>query len=126
MPKFAKIDENNVVQSVIVATPKFIRTISGEDSSTWVEVDIHGTTRNRFPGIGWFYDNDTDNFYPPKPYPSWIWQKNEILGFYSWAPPVPFPGTPENGIAANWDEDSQTWIEIPGHFDDELQRFVPD
>lgn len=44
---------------------------------------------------------------PPQPYPSWTWDGT------GWQPPVPIPAfDPENPVYYEWDEDSQTWIEI--------------
>lgn len=48
----------------------------------------------------YFYNNV---FYPPKPYPSWIFQEN------TWVAPVP---RPDSGWW-KWNEETQEWQETP-------------
>ena len=127
MPSFAKIDENNIVIQTITATYKFIRDGNVGAPSSWLEFSKTDPEKRRFPGIGWIYDPIEDNFFPPKPFPSWVWTKDENLNMEYWAPPIPFPGTPENGWSGRWDEELRQWIEEPpGHFDWDLDRWVPD
>lgn len=126
MASFVQIDENNIVVKVIVATAQFIRSGAVGDPKKWLEYTPYSETRKRYPGTGWFYDPDEDDFFPPKPYPSWVWINDPYGDGEYWSPPIPFPGTPENGLAFEWDEESKSWVPVAGHFDEELQRFVPD
>ena len=91
MPSFAKIDENNIVIQTITATYKFIRDGNVGAPSSWLEFSKTDPEKRRFPGIGWIYDPIEDNFFPPKPFPSWVWTKDENLNMEYWAPPIPFP-----------------------------------
>lgn len=127
MPSFAKIDENNVVTEVITATYKFIRSGEVGPRSDWIECSNVDPEKPRIPSVGWVFYQDKNDFLPPKPYPSWIWGFDERYGTEYWMAPIPFPGTPENGWSGRWDEESQQWIQDPpGHFDYDLDKWVPD
>jgi len=62
--------------------------------------------RKNYAGLGYTYDEVIDGFVPPKPYPSWL--LNTTTGL--WDPPVPYP---TDGKRYEWDEDTQSWVEIP-------------
>ena len=62
--------------------------------------------RKNYAGLGYEYRADINGFVPPKPYPSWI--LNETTGL--WDAPVPYPNDGKNYI---WDEDTQSWVEVP-------------
>ena len=128
MAHFALLDENNIVTFVTV----------GRDEDDGKEAELSARTgqvykqtsyntrggvyytpdtsepdpdqskafRKNYPGIGYEYRSDIDGFVPPKPYPSWI--LNETTGL--WDAPVPYP---TDGKRYTWDEDNQTWVEIP-------------
>jgi hypothetical protein len=53
------------------------------------------------PGIGWIW-TEVDGFREPSPYPSWSWDG------VAWQPPTP---QPEGNYT--WNEDTQTWDEVP-------------
>ena len=57
---------------------------------------------NISPDIGWSY---TDQFYPPKPYASWVWNQE----IYNWEAPEPYP---DDGKEYAWDEITKTWWQI--------------
>lgn len=91
MAHFAKLDENNVVTTVIVvdnsiATSEsngvnFINNLYGT-SDTWKQTSYNtvanthllgGTPfRKNYAGIGFTYDESRDAFIPPKPFASWV------------------------------------------------------
>lgn len=62
--------------------------------------------RKNYAGLDYEYRSDIDGFVPPKPYPSWI--LNETTGL--WDAPVPYPNDGKDYI---WDEDTQSWVEVP-------------
>lgn len=138
MPDYAQIDENNIVVRVIVATHQFIRSGAVGDPGSWIECSITGHIRGRFPGVGYFYDPDSDEFYPPKPEsnPSFIWTKDDRLGIEGWLPPIPYPGRANNPVHVRWDESTLQWVENtdqstwvknldgPLRYDEELGRMV--
>lgn len=116
MSLFAQIDENNVVINVISAEPEYINSGSLGDPSRWLECSYEGTIRGRYPGVGYWYLPDRDEFIPPRPEtnPSFIWN-NQPGHLGRWVPRIPHPGNPDNGIEANWNEAAQRWdiIERP-------------
>ena len=62
--------------------------------------------RKNYAGLGYTYDDTIDGFIPPKPYPSWLLNTTTCL----WDPPVPYPTDGKNYA---WDEDTQSWVEVP-------------
>lgn len=129
MAHFALLDENNIVTFVTV----------GRDEDNGKEAELSARTgqvykqtsyntrggvyytpgtntpdpdqskafRKNYAGIGYTYDEIIDGFVPPKPYPSWL--LNTTTGL--WEPPVPYP---TDGKNYEWDENDQSWTEIPG------------
>lgn len=128
MAHFALLDENNIVTFVTV----------GRDEDDGKEAELSARTgqvyrqtsyntrggvyylpntntpgpdqskafRKNYAGIGYEYNEFIDGFVPPKPYPSWI--LNEATGL--WDPPVPYP---TDGKRYEWDEATQSWVEVP-------------
>lgn len=128
MAHFALLDENNIVTFVTV----------GRDEDDGKEAELSARTgqvykqtsyntrggvyytpntsepdpdqskafRKNYAGIGYTYDEIIDGFVPPKPYPSWV--LNSFTGL--WDSPIPYP---TDGKTYTWDEDTQTWVEIP-------------
>ena len=62
--------------------------------------------RCNFASVGGTYDSDADAFHSASPYPSWVLDEN-----YVWQPPTPIP-TVEDGPDHEWDEGSESWVEI--------------
>jgi hypothetical protein len=60
--------------------------------------------RGNYAGIGYTYDEALDAFIPPKPYESWVLNKNT----FSWEAPIPYPA---EGIQT-WDEQAGVWVEV--------------
>ena len=113
MSYFAKINENNIVEQVVVA-----------ESAEWCEANIGGTwiqtsyntsggvhhaggtpLRKNYAGIGYTYDPILDAFIPPNPYASWLLNEETCL----WEPPIP---KPVDGKSYDWDEVNQKWVEF--------------
>ena len=95
--EFAKIDNNNIVEQVIVAEQDFIDTLDG----TWIETS-EGLRKQR-AGIGMTYDKDKDIFVLPKPFDSWTLDSNS-----DWQPPKAMPA--DGPKSYYWDEETQDWI----------------
>ena len=113
MSHFAQVI-NGQVQQVIVAEQEFIAKLP--DSQNWIQTSYNtiGNThptgtplRGNFAGIGYTYDRLNDVFYAPQPYPSWILNTATWL----WEAPVAMP---QDGKAYYWDEQTQSWILMPG------------
>lgn len=109
MAHFAKVDENNIVQEVLVfdipddATPA----IELPEGWKWLRTSYNNNIRKNYAGVGYTYDPVRDAFIPPKPWPSWILDETTCR----WVAPVPYPeGAMEAGIMYRWDEESQSYI----------------
>ena len=132
MAHWAKINRDNIVESVVVTDniseddgEYFVHNVLG---GNWVKTSvntfggIHYTQEldelgNKIPssdqskalrfnyaGIGFTYDADADAFVPPKPYDSWVLDEST----YSWAAPVDEP----EGNLHEWDESTISWVAI--------------
>ena len=112
MAHYAKINENNIVEQVIVADQEFINILDGE----WIKTSYNTfgnkhkfdgePLRGNYAGIGFIYNRELDVFYAPQPYPSFILTEN-----YLWVAPIPYP-YPNDGKIYIWDESIVNWKEI--------------
>lgn len=107
MAHFAKINENNIVETVVVVDNS--QEHRGQDflandlmlGGRWIQTSYNSNFRGRFAGAGMYYNEEKDRFEPQQPYPSWIQKENG-----DWEAPKPKP----EGLNWNWDEDSKEWI----------------
>lgn len=109
MAHFAKI-ENGLVTQVIVAEQSFINELEG----VWIQTS-YNTRGNQHPegrplrgnyaGVGFTYDKQSDVFYAPQPYPSWLLNNSTWL----WEAPTPMP---QDGKQYRWDESITNWVEV--------------
>jgi hypothetical protein len=119
MAHFARIDENNVVQQVIVVANKDTADADGNEMESigvafcqkllggnWKQTSYNGNIRKNYAGIGYTYRADIDAFVAPQPYPSWTLDENA-----QWQAPVPMP---TDGKMYSWDEAAQAWTEVEG------------
>ena len=123
MSHFAKV-KDGIVQQVIVAEPDFFQSFVDTTPGEWIQTsyntrggihykpdsnepseDQSKALRKNFAGIGFSYDRERDAFIPPKPFPSWSLDEFSCL----WNPPVEYPN---DGKFYNWDETTQSWVEI--------------
>ena len=122
MAHFAKLDNNNIVTSVVtlsndIATDEaagisFLKTLYKESNSIWKQTSyntidgIHklgGTPfRKNYAGIGYTYDETRNAFIPTKPYSSFTLNEDTCR----WTAPV---DKPDDGQRYNWNEDDQSW-----------------
>ena len=106
MAHFAKIDENNIVEEVLVVDNSLEH--RGEDflanelglGGRWIQTSYNNNFRKQYAGIGFTYDETNDVFISIQPYPSWVLDSN-----FDWQPPI--PQTDKDTI---WDEDTLSWI----------------
>lgn len=115
MSHYAKVN-NGIVIEVIVADEAFFQTFVDTTPGQWIQTSYNTRggvntaggipLRKNYAGIGYSYDAQLDAFIPPKPYPSWVLNTETCL----WEPPVP---RPDDGKAYEWDEATQSWVEIP-------------
>jgi hypothetical protein len=117
MAHFAQLnDQNIVIQVIVVANEEllengieieakgiaFCQSLFGGE---WKQTSYNNKIRKNYAGIGYTYDSQRDAFIPPLPYPSWTLVEETC----QWISPVP---RPTDGKFYNWDESTQTWIEI--------------
>lgn len=109
MSHFAELDENNVVLRVVVGDNnkpnEGLDWIEQRLGGRWVQTSYNGNIRVRFAGVGFTYDEQLDAFIPPKPFESWLLDEQ----IADWVAPIPMPNDGKN---YQWDEDSQSWLEI--------------
>lgn len=116
MAHFAKIDENNIVTSVVVVDNKDTADASGVEKEhigavhlekilggTWKQTSYNGNFRKNYAGIGYSFDEQRNAFIPPKPFNSWILNETTC----QWEAPVAMPN---DGQMYSWDENIQNWI----------------
>ena len=60
------IIENNLVTQVIVADSTFME--QNYNGQTYIETRADGSIRNKYAGIGDYYDSTNDVFYYPQPF----------------------------------------------------------
>lgn len=117
MAHFAKLDTDNIVTEIVVIENavirdhlgdeqesigiSFIRNLYDEPNAVWKQCSYNHNIRGHYPDIGWTYDEDDDQFYPPKPYDSWVWNNDR----YCWDSPIGDP-TDER---VTWNEETGDW-----------------
>ena len=119
MAHFAKLDENDLVTSVIVVNDDWLNDGTGVENEArgiaalqawsgghpyWAQTSYSGRKRKRYAGVGYTFNRALDAFIPPQPYPSWTLDDATA----SWVSPV---AKPEEGFWY-WDEDTLSWVEI--------------
>jgi hypothetical protein len=120
MSHFARIDENNIVQQVLVIEQEEIDTGNWGDPSKWIQTSyntyggIHYgqdrqpdggvPVRKNYAGIGFTYDPTRDAFIPPKPFDSWTLNEETCL----WECSIEYP---QDGKFYIWEEALQEWKE---------------
>lgn len=101
MALYAKL-KNNIVQNVIIAEQDFINTL--EDKESYRLLNNENVSKD-------YTYNEAENFYyPPQPYPSWIWNNEQS----QWTAPIPMP---EDDMLCDehtckccvWNEATRTW-----------------
>tara|TARA_B100001250_G_C19489458_1_gene652388 strand:- start:242 stop:553 length:312 start_codon:yes stop_codon:yes gene_type:complete len=102
MRYFAKIDSNNIVINVIVAEDEeFVKNLDGNYIETFESVTAPAARAAK----GYTYDASKKAFFPPKPYPSWVFDTT----LHTYKAPVTYP---THGKKVEWDEDSTSWKEV--------------
>jgi hypothetical protein len=108
MAHFARIDENNIVQEVLVVDNSVEH--RGEDflanelglGGRWIQTSYNGNFRKQYAGIGFYYDEIKDIFVSPQPYPSWVLDENN-----DWKAPIERPDE-----LSYWDEETLSWKQL--------------
>lgn len=140
MAHFAKLDENNVVETAITFSNEEVEANGGDLSveaenfvaarhgGTWKQTSYNNNFRRRYAGQGFTYDPANDVFIPPQSFPSWTYNSTE----FHYEPPVALPTKEQCDYNYNgepycyiplWDEDThQTWV--APHGDDNMYKWT--
>ena len=117
MAHFAKLDNNNLVQQVIVvhnnellengieSEAKGIVFCKSLFDGNWVQTSYNSTFRKNYAGIGDTYDSARDAFIAPKPFNSWVLDEATCR----WQAPTPMP---TDDKSYTWNEETLSWDEI--------------
>jgi len=133
MAHFAKLDKDNIVETVITFSNEEVDKNGGDLSveaenfvaarhpGTWKQTSYNNNFRCRFAGKGFFYDSTNDIFRTQQPFPSWTLSSDNT---YEWLPPLEQPteeqcsytynGEPYKYVFAKWDETTQKWRSLHG------------
>ena len=128
MAHFARLDENNIVQHVIVVSndsvnanggdysveaENYVKAKFGKDfpNHTWKQTSYNGNRRKQYALNGMTYDPVNDRFVKPKPegYDSWTLDNDSG----DWKAPVARPAYdtwPEGTDNVVWKEADQKWV----------------
>jgi hypothetical protein len=108
MAHFARIDERNIVQQVLVVDNSLEH--RGEDflanelglGGRWIQTSYNGNFRKQYAGTGYYYDEVKDIFVSPQPYPSWVLDNNS-----DWKAPIE-----QTDPFTYWDEETLNWKQL--------------
>ena len=116
MAHFAKINENNIVEQVIVAEQEYIASGALGNPAQWIQTSYNtrngfhvtgGTPlRMNFAGPGFTYDPARDAFIAPKPEGTFVLEERTC----TWVRPKPYPQLPNDNKQYVWSEEQQDWI----------------
>lgn len=122
MAHFAELDQQNRVLQVIVVNNDvlldengnesedlgvaFCQSLYGEDTN-WKQTSFNRNFRNKYAGVGDYYDPYRDAFLKLQPFPSWTLNENTL----EWYAPVPHPmrDDPADTNTYSWNELEQQW-----------------
>jgi hypothetical protein len=125
MAHYALLNENNIVVQVITGIDEN-ELIEGKTPEQWygefhnmkcvrTSYNTYGNShkyggvpfRKNYAGKGYRYDDVSNAFIAPKPFPSWRLNYSTFL----WEAPIPQPEI-EKGYLHFWSEDNQEWIKL--------------
>ena len=116
MAHYAFLDENNVVVNVIVGNDEGddfdweshyggVMGMTCKRTSYNTDSNTHPSKtpfRKNYAIIGGIYEEERDEFIPPKEYQSWVLNEETCC----WEPPIPYPSDEQYYI---WDEETVSW-----------------
>lgn len=110
MAHYAKLDENNVVQDVVVFSNNIepgVPQAPLPEGWRWMQTSYNNTIRKRFAGKGMLYNEELDAFIHPQPFSSWTLNTETA----NWEAPVAKPndGDPSD---YTWNEQTQSWDSV--------------
>jgi len=117
MAHFVRIENGVVVQGIVVADKDTadehgvekeeigIAFCSNLLGGTWLQTSYNARIRKHYAGIGYTYDETLDAFIAPKPFASWLLDKDKA----EWKAPVDYPTDDKR---YTWDEAKTSWVEV--------------
>ncbi len=117
MAHFVRIENGVVVQGIVVSDKDTADEHGAEKEEigiafcsnllggTWKQTSYNARIRKNYAGIGYTYDEGRDAFIPPKPFASWVLDKDKA----QWKAPVDYP-TEEGRFT--WNEETTSWKEL--------------
>jgi len=117
MAYFAKLNSNNIVETVISINNAVITDANGVEqeqlgvdfinqlyntNDVWKQTSYNNNIRKNYAGIGFTYDSQRDAFIPPKPFNSWVLNETTCI----WEAPI---SKPDNQHPYTWNEETQSW-----------------
>ena len=121
MARFARVDKDNIVQSVHMVSDEQLINENGVEEEdfgivhlnkvhgvgfTWIQSSADGSFRKNRATKGSTYDKTNDAFISPKPYESW--ELNDST--FQWEAPISYP---VDDKIYTWNEDTEAWDEAP-------------
>lgn len=102
MRYFAEVDKDNKVINVIQAEDEeFIKTLGSSYIETFESETVIGARADK----GYTYDASKKAFFPPQPYPSWVFDEKTN----TYEAPVTYP---TDSKQYKWNESSKKWDEV--------------
>ena len=123
MAHFAKMNGDEVVEVIVVSNDtldnlsfpesepvgiQFLHELY-QNNDVWLQTSYNRSFRGNYAGMGFTYRSDIDQFIPPQPYPSWIYDPITAM----WEPPIPKPYPAPKGYIYVWNEETLSWDLIP-------------
>jgi hypothetical protein len=119
MAHFAKLNNENIVEQVLVVHNAVLLKADGTESelkgkqflnatfgnAKWLQTSYSGSIRKNYAGIGFTYDLERDAFISPKSFNSWLLNEENCR----WEAPVPYP---TDDKMYSWSEEELNWIEL--------------
>jgi hypothetical protein len=119
MAHFARINENNIVDEIIVIDNEDCQNLDFPESESvgqefitsiglsgnWKQTSYNANFRKKYAGIGDTFDETRDAFITSKPFTSWILNEETCV----WEAPIE---RPSDGKFYRWNEDEQSWEEV--------------
>jgi len=120
MAHFAKLDENNNVIDIVVVHNNELLDSDGIEQeqnginfcinwsgghSLWKQTSYNNSFRKNYAWVGGTYDPELDAFIKPKPWGSWVLDRETC----TWIAPIHMPADDKVYV---WNESTLSWIEL--------------
>jgi len=119
MAHFARINENNIVDEIIVISNEDCQNLDFPESESigqsfitsiglngnWKQTSYNANFRKKYAGIGDTFDETRNAFITSKPFTSWVLNEETCL----WNSPIE---RPTDGKLYRWNEEILNWEEL--------------